>query len=81
MDKKILKLENNKEYFVIGETIQNDINYLLIMNVDSEYDVKIVKKFSVDNEDYIIDLEDKQLVDSLKDTFKKTIDEEKNQFA
>ena len=44
MNKKILKLENNKEYFSISELTEDGINYLLLMNVDNEYDVKIVKK-------------------------------------
>ena len=42
MNNKILKLENNKEYYTISTLTEDNINYLLLMNVDNEYDIKIV---------------------------------------
>lgn len=80
MDKKILKLENNKEYFMIEELKEDNINYLLLMNVDNEFDLKIVKKFSIGEEYYIVDIEDEQLLTNLKGKFKQIVENEKLQF-
>ena len=41
MNKKIIKLENNKEYFEISEINENNITYLLLINVDNEFDSKM----------------------------------------
>ncbi len=78
MNKKILKLENNKEYFSISELTEDGINYLLLMNVDNEYDVKIVKKIQENEEDYIIEIEKGDILLSLKEKFKSLVDKDKN---
>ena len=76
MNKKILKLENNKEYFMVSELTEDNINYLLLMNVDNEADVKIVKKVSSNGEDFITDVQGDILV-SLKQKFKSLVDSDK----
>ena len=81
MNKKLLKLENNKEYFMINELEDNGIKYLLLMNVDNEYDIKIVKKVTIDEEDYIIDVKQNDIILSLKDKFKALVDSDKNIYS
>lgn len=76
MNKKVIKLENNKEYFQISELEDNGVKYLLVMNVDNESDVKIVKKISESGEDYILDVEGDALTD-LKNKFKSLVDTDK----
>ncbi len=78
MNKKIIKLENNKEYFMVQSILEDGITYLLLMNIDNEYDTKIVKKVTMDNEDYIIDIEQSDILLSLKAKFKALVDSEKN---
>ena len=81
MNKKVIKLENNKEYFIINELIENNIKYILVMNVDNESDVKIVKQITDNNEEYIIDVKDEALLNDLKQKFKSLVDQEKNNYA
>ena len=76
MNKKIIKLENNKEYFMISQLTENNINYLLLMNVDDESEVKIVKRISSNGEDFIMDVES-DILTSLKQKFKSLVDEDK----
>ena len=76
MNKKILRLENNKEYFMVSTLAEDNINYLLLMNVDDESDVKIVKRISSNGEDFIIDVQGDILV-SLKQKFKALVDSDK----
>lgn len=76
MNKKVIKLENNKEYFQISELEDNGVKYLLVMNVDNESDVKIVKKTSESGEDYILDVEGDALTD-LKNKFRSLVDTDK----
>ena len=81
MNNKILKLENNKEYYTISRLTEDNINYLLLMNVDNEYDIKIVKKVNINNEDYIIEIKQGDIINSLKEKFKELVDKEKNIYA
>ena len=81
MNNKILKLENNKEYYTISTLTEDNINYLLLMNVDNEYDIKIVKKVNINNEDYIIEIKQGDIINSLKEKFKELVDKEKNIYA
>ena len=80
MDKKIIKLENNKEYFMISSLNENNIDYLLLINVDNESDVKIVKKIKEANEEYIIEVNQGNIYSDLKMKFKNLIDSEKNNY-
>lgn len=66
MNKKLIKLENNKEYFQISELEDNGIKYLLLINIDNEADIKIVKKVSDNNEEYIIEIEKGDIINDLK---------------
>lgn len=79
-NKKILKLENNKEYFVLNQIIDNDDTYLLVLNVDNEYDIKICKKIIINEEDFILDVDDEALLNDLKSRFKELVLEEEKQF-
>lgn len=79
--KKILKLENNREYFLLEELTEDNTNYMLIMNVDNELDTKIVKKIIVDGEDYMIDIKDEPLLSDLKEKFKSLVDSDKEKYA
>ena len=81
MNKKIIKLENNKEYFEISELEENNIKYLLLINVDNEFDSKIVKKVTIDNEDYIIEIEQGDILLDLKSKFKSLVDKDKNIYS
>ena len=77
MNKKIIKLENNKEYFVISELIENNDNYLLVINVDNESEVKIIKKVSENSENFIIEEVQSDILPSLKNKFKELVDNDK----
>ena len=77
MNKKIIKLENNKEYFELSEIVENEVKYLLLINIDNEADVKIVKKIVQDGEEYIVDIEDKEKITDLKNKFKSLVEEDK----
>lgn len=79
--KKILKLENNKEYFLLEELTIDDINYMLIMNVDNESDIKIIKKIIIDDEDYMIDIKDEPLLSDLKSKFENLVDLDKEKYV
>ena len=81
MNKKILKLENNKEYFEISEINENNITYLLLINVDNEFDSKIVKKVTMDGEDYIIEIEQGDILADLKSKFKNQVERDKNIYS
>ena len=81
MNKKILTLENNKEYFEISEITENNITYLLLINVDNEFDSKIVKKVTIDGEDYIIEIEQGDILIDLKSKFKSQIEKDKNIYS
>lgn len=67
---KILKLENNKEYFVLEQIVDNNDTYLLVVNVDNEYDIKICKKIITNDEDFVIDVDNESLISDLKVRFK-----------
>lgn len=79
-NKKILKLENNKEYFVLNQIIDGDDTYLLTLNVDNEYDIKVCKKITDNGEDYVVDVDNESLLLDLKSRFKELISEEEKQF-
>ena len=38
---KIVKLENNKEYFVLETLMDNNINYMLLLNLVDDKEIKI----------------------------------------
>ena len=76
MNKKIIKLENNKEYFQISEYAENGVNYLLLINVDNETDIKIVKKV----DDFVVEIESEDELNNLKNKFREIIDEEKKNY-
>ena len=77
---KILKLENNKEYFVLETIIENNDTYVLVVNVDNEFDTKICKKVTTNEEDYIIDVDNESLLNDLKSRFKELVSEKEKQF-
>lgn len=79
--KKILKLENNREYFLLEELIEDNVNYMLIMNIDDDADKKIVKKVTIDGEDYTIDIKDEPLLSDLKLKFKNLVDDDKTKYS
>lgn len=79
-NKKILKLEDNKEYFVLDQILDNDDTYLLVLNVDNEYDIKICKKIIINEEDFILDVDNESLLSDLKSRFKELVSEEEKQF-
>lgn len=81
MNKKIIKLENNKEYFQISELIENNEKYVLLMNIDNESDIEIAKKVSEGLEEYIIELEDTAIINDLKNKFKSLIEEDKKNYV
>ena len=77
MNKKIIKLENNKEYFQISELDEMSVKYLLLMNIDDESDIKIVKRVSENGVDAIVEVEDSNMLIDLKNKFKILVEEEK----
>lgn len=81
MNRKIIKLENNKEYFQISELNENGNLYLLLINIDNESDIKIVKKVSDVNEDFIAEIEDESIINDLKTKFKSFIEEDKKNYV
>ena len=81
MNRKIIKLENNKEYFQMSELNENGNLYLLLINIDNESDIKIVKKVSDVNEDFIVEIEDESIINDLKTKFKSFIEEDKKNYV
>lgn len=73
---KIIKLENNKEYFVIESLIDNNITYLLLLNLVDEKEIKIVKKVNENDEDYLIDITNDNDLLNLKVRFKEILETE-----
>ena len=74
---KIVKLENNKEYFVLETLIDNNINYMLLLNLVDDKEIKIVKMILDNGEEYFVEITyDKELT-SLKSRFKDILDEQK----
>ena len=78
MNKKILRLENNKEYFLVNELVDNNIKYLLLMNVDDESDIMIAKKEENGTESYITEVTQEDMLSDLKLKFKSLVDTDKN---
>ena len=64
---KIIKLENNKEYFVIETLVDNNID---------DKKIKIVKKITENDEDYIVDITDEKDLSNLKSRFKEILEDE-----
>lgn len=81
MNKKTIKLENNKEYFAINELTENNITYLLLMNIDNESDIVIAKKITDNNEDYVVIVSEKNIINDLKPKFKLLVDSDKNIYS
>lgn len=73
---KIIKLENNKEYFVIETLVENNIDYLLLLNLVDDKEIKIVKKITENDEDYIVDITDEKDLSNLKSRFKEILEDE-----
>lgn len=73
---KIIKLENNKEYFVIETLVDNNIDYLLLLNLVDDKKIKIVKKITENDEDYIVDIIDEKDLSNLKSRFKEILEDE-----
>ena len=53
---KIVKLENNKEYFVLETLIDNNINYMLLLNLVDDKEIKIVKMILDNGEEYFVEI-------------------------
>lgn len=66
----IITLENNEKYFVLDELNYNEQEYVLIINIDNQSDIKIMQK---DFDNNLIDLNDEILVNELKTKFKEKI--------
>ena len=73
---KIIKLENNKEYFVIETLVDNNIDYLLLLNLVDDKKIKIVKKITEKDADYIVDITDEKDLSNLKSRFKEILEDE-----
>lgn len=74
---KIVKLENNKEYFVLETLIDNNINYMLLLNLVDDKEIKIVKMILDNGEEYFVEIADDKELTSLKSRFKDILDEQK----
>lgn len=74
----IITLEDNKKYFVLDEINYNEKDYALIINVDNQSDIKIMKKTS--NED-LFEVEDETLVNELKSKFKEEVQNTQKLYA
>lgn len=74
---KIVKLENNKEYFVLETLIDNNINYMLLLNLVDDKEIKIVKMILDNGEEYFVEITDDEELTSLKSRFKDILDEQK----
>ena len=77
MNKKIFKLENNKEYFMISELTEDNTVYFLLMNVDDESDIKIMKQLITNGEEYLTIVKENEVIANLKGKFKSLVDSDK----
>ena len=73
---KIVKLENNKEYFVLETLIDNNINYMLLLNLVNDKEIKIVKMILDNGEEYFVEITDDKELTSLKSRFKEILEDE-----
>ena len=71
---KIVKLENNKEYFVLETLIDNNINYMLLLNLVDDKEIKIVKMILDNGEEYFVEITDDKELTSLKSRFKEILE-------
>lgn len=66
----IVSLGNGNMYYVFDEHINEKGTYELIINVNDESNVEIVEKKKINNEIYLYEIADNDLVTSLKEIFK-----------
>lgn len=66
----IVTLGNGNMYYVYDEHVEISGTYELLINVNDEEDVEIVKKEEKDSEIYLNEIEDKNLIDSLMMIFR-----------
>ena len=71
---KIVKLENNKEYFVLETLIDNNINYMLLLNLVDDKEIKIVKMILDNGEEYFVEITDDKELTSIKSIIKYIFD-------
>ena len=76
---EIITLDDNKEYILLFETVQNENKYFLAVeaiNEEPSEKYTIFKEINENNEICVEEVEDKALVDELIDIFEQLYDEE-----
>lgn len=76
MDKleyELITLKNNKQYFVLEDTLYNYDSYALILNVEDESDIKIVLQEVKNGKTVLTPVEDKNILRELGKIFEERI--------
>lgn len=76
MDKleyELITLKNDKQYFVLEDTIYNYDSYALILNVEDESDIKIVLQEVKNGKTVLTPVEDKNILRELGKIFEERI--------
>lgn len=78
---QIITLEDNEKYFVLGELLEEKKEYCLILNIGNENDIKIVSKDKKDNKMLLVEVKDKDLLNSLSVKFRKSLEKEQEMYS
>lgn len=76
MDKleyELITLKNDKQYFVLEDTLYNYDSYALILNVEDESDIKIVLQEVKNGKTVLTPVEDKNILRELGKIFEERI--------
>ena len=78
---QIITLEDNEKYFVLGELLEGKKEYCLLLNIEKENDIKIASKDRKDNKILLVEVEDKDLLNSLSVKFKESLEKEQEMYS
>lgn len=75
IEKNVVKLENNKEYYELKKDMIDNVVYLLLASVDDDNDIeirKLIKDYN-DNETYITKLDSEEELKKVLNYYKDLI--------
>lgn len=78
---QIITLEDNQKYFVLGELLEDRKEYCLLLNIEKENDIKIASKEQKNNKMLLVEVTDKELLNSLSVKFKESLEKEQEMYS
>lgn len=79
--KIITLLDNNEKYFVLEKLDESNEEYYLIINIDNENDIRISRKIANNEQNGIIDVTDKDIINNLSIKFETLIEKTREMYA